>query len=278
MQTRRLTAAGIETHCLIAGPVEAPPVLLLHGGGLDRAALAWSETMRALQPTFRCYAPDLPGYGSSGGFAGPHDLGQLTDWALALMDELGVARAHVVGNSMGGGIALRLGLDHPERVDRLVPVGAYGLAPRYIGQPALWVLARFGSSRLVSATAARWELAARAALRWVYADPKQITPEVLAGLREEARRQLRRQSFRRFLMAEAAPTAFRSAMLDRLPQMERPTLLIHGTSDRIVPIRHARRAARLAPQIELYEMPVGHWPMRERPEIFLSKLRAFLTD
>ena len=142
MEVRTLTCAGLRTSCIVAGPPEAPPVLLLHGGGFDRARRSWAEVLPAWKDRFRMYAPDLPGYGDTEGFRRPHTIPELGVWALALMEGLEVPRAHVVGNSMGGGIALWLAFNHRERSGRLVPVGSYGLAGRHWSQPVLWLHAR----------------------------------------------------------------------------------------------------------------------------------------
>ena len=92
-----------------------PDVLLLHGLGGTRASLF--DTAAALSRRYRVHAPDLPGFGSSSKPAlGGYNARWFADIMLGLMDELGIADAHVVGNSMGGRIAIEMGLVAPDRV------------------------------------------------------------------------------------------------------------------------------------------------------------------
>jgi len=95
------------------------PLLLLHGLGGTKASFL--PTVAALADHYRLIAPDLPGFGDSDKPIGaPYDARFFARWMLALMDELGLERAHVAGNSMGGRVALELGFQAPERVDRLL--------------------------------------------------------------------------------------------------------------------------------------------------------------
>lgn len=131
------TVAGITLHLRDEGPRDAPPVLLLHGFGVSLHL--WDGWAPRLAELFRVIRCDLPGFG----LTGPDPTGDYSDERAvpilsALLDELGIARAHVVGSSMGGRIAWRLAAEHPVRVDRLVLAapdgfsesGRYGEAPR----------------------------------------------------------------------------------------------------------------------------------------------------
>ena len=98
---------------------EGPDVLLIHGLGGTRAS--FMETAAALSTRYRVHAPDLPGFGASCKPAlGSYNARWFADIMVCLMDELGIERAHLVGNSMGGRIAIELGLNHPDRVGALV--------------------------------------------------------------------------------------------------------------------------------------------------------------
>ena len=92
-----------------------------------------------------------------------------------------------------------------------------------------------------------------------------------------ARDQLVRQSFDDFLKAEVGRTLLSGSLKAELAQITAPTLFIHGTRDRLVPVRHAREAARMVPGARLELMETGHWPMRELPERFNALLLDFLT-
>ncbi len=112
------------------GPRGGVPLLLLHGGGFDHAEMTWAPTVAALRGRLRMVVPDLPGYGSSAAPERPQDLAALGRWTAAFLDAVGIAEADVAGVSMGGGMALWLGIHRPERVRRLVPVSAYGILGR----------------------------------------------------------------------------------------------------------------------------------------------------
>src|SRR5436309_6247844 len=95
-----------------------PDVLLLHGLGSTRASLF--ETAAELSRQYRVHAPDLPGFGSSCKPAlGSYNAGWFAQIMLGLMDELGIDQSHVVGNSMGGRIAIEMGLISPDRIGAL---------------------------------------------------------------------------------------------------------------------------------------------------------------
>jgi len=105
------------------------PVLLIHGSGPGVSAWAnWRLTIGALEGEFRCIAPDMAGFGFS-----PvpedwqHTRAAWLDQLIAFMDGLGIAKAHVIGNSFGGSMALALAIAYPERVDRLVLMGSVGV-------------------------------------------------------------------------------------------------------------------------------------------------------
>ena len=105
------------------------PVVLLHGGGPGASGLSnYVRNIDALATRFRVIVPDLPGYGrSSKNLEQTDPFGALADAIRALLDHLGLDTAHLVGNSYGGACALRLALDTPHRVDRLVLMGPGGI-------------------------------------------------------------------------------------------------------------------------------------------------------
>jgi len=108
---------AVRLHYRSWGSPESEPVILLHGGGSDSST--WDGVGAVLGEVWRVYAPDLRGHGKSE-WPGEYSLELMRDDVLALMDELGLARASFIGHSMGGAVAYLLALDHPERVSRLV--------------------------------------------------------------------------------------------------------------------------------------------------------------
>ena len=121
---RIVRAAGRDIFVAEVG--EGPPLLMLHGGGPGATGVAnFVRNIPALAERFRLIVPDMPGYGrSTKGLDRKDPFGDLAGAMLGLMDALGVARAHALGNSLGGACALRMALDQPARVDAVLWVRA----------------------------------------------------------------------------------------------------------------------------------------------------------
>jgi pimeloyl-ACP methyl ester carboxylesterase len=119
-----VTVAGKPIFFAEAG--NGPSVVMLHGGGPGASGVSnYSRNIDALAEHFRVIVPDMPGYGRSGKGVNQSDpFGYLAGMIRGLLDEHGLATTHVVGNSYGGAAALRLALDTPKRVDKLVLMGA----------------------------------------------------------------------------------------------------------------------------------------------------------
>ena len=274
---RFVTVGGRRAAYLDEGPRGGTPLVLLHGGGFDHADLSWRLTVSDLGGRLRLIAPDMPGYGASAGFGRPHDLPHFGEWLLAFLDALGLDRVDLAGVSMGGGMALWLALEHPRRVRRLVPVCPYGIMDRAPMHPLVALVAQTGLG-LVYALASRNRALARLGLRANYATGAAVTERVVSDLMEVARDQRGRRSFDAFLASEIGRRGVKTDLRPGLPGIAAPTLLVTGTADRLVPSRHVRHAAALIPRARLLELPTGHWPMRERPELFNPALASFVTD
>ena len=119
-------ANGIRTNYHDQGAGKGSPVLLIHGSGPGVTAWAnWRLTMPALATNFRVLAPDMVGFGYTERPAGvQYNMENWVSHILGFMDALGIEKAHVVGNSFGGGLALALAIRAPQRVDRLVLMGS----------------------------------------------------------------------------------------------------------------------------------------------------------
>ncbi len=121
---------GFNTHCYTAGE-SGPPLILVHGAGMDSAKLSWGEAIRPLSEQARVYAVDLPGYGQSeyrNGLVYTNDF--YVQFLKAFMDELQLEKAMVMGLSLGGGIALGFTLQYPEKVSALGLVSSNGIAKK----------------------------------------------------------------------------------------------------------------------------------------------------
>ncbi len=252
-----------------------PDVLLLHGLGATRASLF--ETAATLSPSYRVHAPDLPGFGSS---SKPRLGGYSARWfaeiMLGLMDQLGISRAHVVGNSMGGRIAIELGLTSPERIGALgllCPAVAWikrGLHPVVrLLRPEFGLLPHSVRRSLV--TSQFWSM---------FHDPDLIDPAVVDLVVDEFRRIYHSAGARYALLASArniyleAPFG-RHGFYGRLAGLRPPALFVWGSHDHLVPPAFSRHVREWLPRAEQVTIDgCGHVPQVERAD----ETNALLLD
>ena len=256
---------------------DAPPVVLLHGGGPGASGLSnYSRNIDALSLRHRLLVPDMPGYGRSDKFVNHQDpFGFLADSIRGLLDELGLAKAHLAGNSYGGAAALRLAMDTPNRVDRLVLMGPGGIGTTR-GAPTAGLkslLAYYGGDG-----PSREKLAAFIRTFLVYdgaAVPEElidnrfqasIDPEVVnnpplrrpSGLRTLWRMDLTRDR--------------------RLRRLNTPTLILWGRDDKVNRPSGGPLLSRLMPNAELVMTSrTGHWMQWERADLFNQLVIDFLS-
>ncbi|MGF1454805.1 MAG: alpha/beta fold hydrolase [Alphaproteobacteria bacterium] len=260
--------AGTRLHVRDDGPEAAPAVIMVHGFGASLHT--WEPWAEALAGDFRVVRFDLPGSGLSP----PDPTGVYTDersieLILALMDDKGLDRASVIGNSIGGRIAWTLAARHPDRVDRLVLIAPDGFASRGFayGEPAE-VPAVLSLMRYVLPP---WLV--RPTLEDSYGDPSRLGED----------------TFRRYYDLLLAPGA-RGANLARLRQtvltdprpllrgLKRPVLLVWGEKDRLIPVENAEDYLAALPDARAVTFPdLGHVPHEEAPKRTLRPVRAFLA-
>jgi len=273
----RLRVRSIDTATGSLSTVEAgtgDPVIMLHGLGATKASFL--PTLGALAPAHRAIAVDLPGFGDSDKpLWGAYDARFFATAMVALLDALDLDRAHFVGNSMGGRVALELGLGHPDRVGRLVL-----LAP---SMP--WLKARPWAPylRFVPTQLGVLQPAPRAVIERIV---KQVVPGsdtewTAAGIDEFMRSYLTPLGRAAFYAAARniyleAPRGPRG-LWTRLPELQREALFVWGRKDKLVPIgfkRHVRDAVTQALHLEL---DCGHVPQLERPRETHEAMQKFLA-
>jgi 3-oxoadipate enol-lactonase len=162
--------ADLLVHCVVDGPDDAPPLLLLHSIGTTHSI--WESQAQALARHFRVIRPDMRGHGLSGVTPGDYSMQQLAADALALLDALGIRAAHVAGISIGGRIAQQMAAEAPERVLSLCLLNTALEFP----SPAIWQVRidevrRDGTQVLADAVMPRWvvdtTLPSSQGLRWM---------------------------------------------------------------------------------------------------------------
>ncbi len=277
MQLQKITIHGHEVAYRTAG--SGPVVLLIHG--MAGSATTWKYVMPALAQRFTVVAPDLPGHGESDKLVGDCSLGAFASTLRDLLVALGHERATVVGQSLGGGIAMQLAYQYPERCERLVLVGSGGLGSEV--NALLKALSIPGSSmvlQLACATPIRGTIDAIArAASGVGLRPAPATAELWRSYSSLADDETRR-AFLRTLRSVIDTRGQAVSAADRLHlAAEMPTLIVWGDADPIIPVEHAYAAHEAIPgsRLEIFE-GVGHFPHCEEPARFVSVLADFVES
>jgi len=264
-----LTVAGNQLHVRDNGPKHAPAVILLHGFGSSLHTFEpWAEALKA---DYRVVRLDLPGSGlSPPDPSGDYTDARSTEILLVLMDQLGIGKAALVGNSIGGRIAWTMAADHPERVEKLVLISPDGFAsPGFAYGEAADVPAVMQAMRF-----ALPKSAIRPNLTASYGDPKRLTEATV----------------KRYYDLMLAPGG-RGALLKRmeqtvltdpatrLPQIKAPVLLLWGKKDRLIPFSNSADYTKLLADSRIVSFEdLGHVPMEEDPAQSLKPLREFLAE
>ena len=270
---------GLRIHCLMAGNTDAPPVLLLHGGGYDSAYLSYKPSIESICQYHRVFAPDWPGYGESDKPRARYSTEYYVDFLGHLMDVLGVEKANLVGISMGGAISLGFSLRWPQRVEKLVLVDSHGLGKEVPGRVVSYVVVRLPLlNKLVWAILGRSRRMIRWSLQTVFHDPEAVTGSLVDDVFQVAKKPGVGQAWRTWQRNEIEWSGLHTDFVDRLHTLTVPTLILHGAEDRYVPVSWAQRAHELIGDSEFYVFPrCGHWLTREKPTEFGRVVLEFLA-
>lgn len=263
----RIDVGGIGTNYITAG--SGPPLILIHGSGPGVTAYAnWRGVIPEFAERFTIYAPDTLGFGYTdfpddiAGF----DMERWVAHLIGFMDALGIERAHFIGNSYGGALTLALATRHPERVERMVLMGAAGLEfPLTDGLDKVWGYSP-GLDNM------------RDLMRTFAFDPALVKEEIVRSRHEASIRPGAHEKYsrlfpeprQRWLAALATPE-------EALRALPHPTMIVHGREDTIVPLDLSLRFHQLIPDSELHVFGhCGHWTQIEKRERFVALVIPFL--
>jgi pimeloyl-ACP methyl ester carboxylesterase len=277
IEHRFVEANGIRVHVAEAGPADAPAVLLLHGW--PQHWYMWRRVMPALAPEYRLLAPDLRGFGWTEAPGHGYDAETFAADQVALLDALGLERAHVVGHDWGGWTAMLLGILHADRVDRMVVCNAphpwSRLEPRVLLE--LW--------RSWYALLMATPVVGRRVLEsgWVARQYMRLNAGLPFGA-EEA--EMYMESFREPARAQAVVELYRyyqRVVLEtvrgrwRTHRLSPPTLLIFGERDISISTRLLPGYESHADDMRLELVPdSGHFVVDEKPDLVIERTRAWL--
>jgi len=242
------------------------PLLLVMGHGWPRQM--WARHLPALTERFRVITFDNRGVGQTTTTLSQWTLADMADDAVAVLDAAGVGRAHVYGASMGGGIAQVMVLVHPERVSALI-LGCTAARAAQRRVPVL-PLVRHLLPALLAGRQARTVALAQALVYGPATDPALIAEDVrlLESLHRPAEGlRAQRQAIMDYEGSEA-----------RLGSIRSPTLIMHGSDDRLVPLHYGEELARLIPDAELVVLPgAGHMYVTDATQAANLAVLSFLA-
>ena len=262
-----LPAAGLHVHVRDTGPRDAPALVFLHGFG--SSLHTWESWAGPLSHDYRVIRLDLPGFG----LTGPDPTADYSDSRglqvlAAVLDGLGLARATLIGNSLGGKLAWMFAARYPERVEKLVLISPDGFAsPGFeYGKPP-HVPAAMRALPYVLPTPM-----VRMSMKPAFADPAALTD----GLVRRYRDMMLAPGVRRAMLARMGQVTLQPPE-PLLRQIKAPTLLLWGEQDGMIPFRNAQDYLREIPGSRLVALPgLGHVPQEEDPARSLPPLQAFL--
>ncbi|HTL24831.1 MAG TPA: alpha/beta fold hydrolase [Mycobacteriales bacterium] len=274
----RVTAMGVPTAYLEAGPRDAPPVVLLHGLGATNASLL--PCLADLARDHRVLAPDLPGFGNSAAPRVAYTPAWFAAWLEELQRALDARPAVVLGNSLGGRIALEAGLAHPRSTRALVlltPSPAFRRLRAVVPVVRL-LLPELGRVPLPVSHRVVVEV-----VRTFFSDPDRLPRPWYDAAADECVRVLRSRRHREALLACARQIVVEEAhgrhgFWDRLPGLTPPALFVWGDRDRLVPPGFARHVTAALPETRSVVMEdCGHVPQFEHPAATMALVRDFLA-
>jgi pimeloyl-ACP methyl ester carboxylesterase len=265
VEPRYETVDGLRLRYVRKG--NGPPVLLLHG--IASSLYTWKDVLPALAARHDVIAVDLPGFGDSA--VPSHASGDLiVRSVVGLMDRLGIARASIVGNSLGGAIAIAIAARLPDRVDGVVLIDAAGYNFARADRPLLLRMAGGIPAPVLAALPVRPLVSL--GLRQVFHDDRLVTREKVAEYVAPLRRPGASAALHALLLGTADlgfPEVIRG--------LRAPTLIVWGRYDTWIPLRDAQRFAADIPGARVAVVEAGHMPQEERPGETAALIEEFLS-
>lgn len=262
---------GVRVHYRDEGNRSGPPIILIHG--YSASAADWEAWSKRLGDTYRIILPDLPGHGLT---RAPKGYISSATAQVKVVDEvassLGLTGFVIGGNSMGGGVAWRYTLAHPEKVSALVLVDAVGWPPEKTGRNDALIFKLLGNplARPIIKNLDNSALA-KQGLQAAFLDPSLVTPALVKRYTDLARAPGHRD------ILITPPSSEGLASKDRLSIISAPTLILFGQDDRLIPASDGERFKAAIPGSTLIVYPgVGHVPMEQIPDKSADDVRTWL--
>jgi len=270
-ESRYTTVDSIKVHYVVVG--EGKPLLLIHG--LGASVVTWRDNMSQLAERFRVYSIDLPGHGDSDKPNIDYNADWMVEFLRRFIESLGIERLTLVGNSVGGALALMTALAHPNMVSRLILVSSASLGREitlWLRLPSLLAVGEAMTGGPMSSTAFM--------IRKTFYDEKIATPELIGELRRTNSMPGAREAVLKIIRESISLLGVKRqyVRVKDLNRLEIPILIVWGAEDKIIPVKHAYRAARANDRVDLHVFAnCGHWPHMERAAEFNGIALEFLS-
>ncbi|MBB5915459.1 2-hydroxy-6-oxonona-2,4-dienedioate hydrolase [Nocardia transvalensis] len=256
-----LDVDGVRTRYLHAGDTNAPALILLHGSGGH--AEAYVRNLESHSEHFSTWVIDMLGHGYTARPGHPLEIDHYVAHLIAFLDAVGVRKAGISGESLGGWVAARTAIDHPDRVERLVLNTAGG------SQADPEVMRRIVTLSMAAVTDPTWETV-QARIKWLMADKSKGYDDIVAS-RQRIYRQRGFVDAMRDIMALQDPEIRQRNLLGptEYGKITAPTLVLWTSDDPTADVTEGRRIASMIPGARFEVLPdCGHWPQYEDPESF----------
>ena len=256
-----LDAGGVRTRYLRAGDPGRPVLILLHGSGGH--AEAYVRNLEAHAEHFWTWSIDMLGHGYTGKPGHPLEVGHYVEHLMAVFDAIGAERASLSGESLGGWVAARAAVDHPDKIDRLVLNTAGG------SQADLEVMQRIITLSMAAAENPTWETV-QARIKWLMADKSKDYDDLVAS-RQRVYRQPGFVGAMRDIMALQDPEIRARNLLGpaEYGSITAPTMVLWTSDDPTADVTEGRRIASMIPGARFELIPgCGHWPQYEDAKTF----------
>ena len=256
-----LDADGVRTRYLHAGDTDKPALVFLHGSGGH--AEAYVRNLEAHAEHFSTWSIDMLGHGYTDKPGHPLEIDHYVSHLVLVFDAIGAERVHLSGESLGGWVASRAAIDHPDRIDRLVLNTAGG------SQADPEVMKRIISLSMAAVEAPTWETV-QARIKWLMADKTKDYDDIVAS-RQRIYRQPGFVNAMRDIMALQDPEIRARNLLGASDYgaIAAPTLVVWTSDDPTADVTEGQRIASMIPGARFEVMPgCGHWPQYEDPKTF----------
>lgn len=252
---------------------EGSPLILIHGGGPGASGVSnYRKNIDAFAQKYRVIVPDLPGFGQSENKYAPGAIfTTLANVIIGLMDVLGIEKADLVGNSLGGGTSIRVALDQPHRVGKLILMGPGGSQPAYTPMPTEGLLRMMTYYSGEGPTIAKL----KKVIELLVFDPSGITEPLLE---ERFKASIREDVVKAPPLRNAKGHPDDNLWRQPLEKVTHETLLIWGREDRVIPLDAHVPLLKNLPNAHLHVFPnCGHWAQWEKADAFNALILDFLA-